>query len=90
MSSKTPKTAEQFIDYRFNETNGKIADLGTKLDGIDNKLSNNFATKEYVNERIRETEDKVTFLYKAMWGAISLILAAVLVTVLYSIGLRIR
>lgn len=97
----TPKTTEEFLDYRIGEVETKLDELGkdTKsgLEGIQKKLDDNFATKDYVDERdsklderIKNVEEKITeyqddkkWLVRLVFGAI---IMAVLGLVLYAGG----
>jgi septation ring formation regulator EzrA len=95
--AEAPRTQKEFIEYRLNETNSKIDTIGHKVDTLTDKLDNNFATKDYVNTKIsslddalQQTNDKLLTIYKIVGGAVGIILAAVLVTLLYSIGLRLK
>ncbi len=88
-ASATPRTQREFMDYRFDELHQKIDNVKgdltnqvnrleqavqTSIQHIDTKLDNTFATKDYVDNRVKGIGDDVVLLKKIVYGAVGLIL----------------
>lgn len=95
--TKTPKTQREFIDYRFEELHDKIdnvkSDLTsqvnrveqavqTSIQHIDNKLDNTFATRDYVDNKVKGIGDDVVLLKKIVYGAVGLILTGFILAIM--------
>ncbi len=46
MTIPTPQNQRQFIDYRLNETDSKVDTANKRLERIESKLDDVFATKD--------------------------------------------
>lgn len=79
MSQNTPQTQKEFIDYRFNETNDNIAAVQKTVGAIQNQLSNAFATKDYVNVKDKELEERIKSLESDRQWFVRGIIGAVIV-----------
>lgn len=60
---RTPQTQEEFIDYRFNQTDESIEqmrkDIVNQFDKINTKLDDTYATKDYVNALVGALKEEI-------------------------------
>ena len=97
VQSGTPKTQREFIDYRFEELHEKVdnvkSDLTaqinrveqsvqTSIQHIDTKLDNTFATRDYVDNKVKSIGDDVILLKKIVYGAVGLILTGFILAIM--------
>lgn len=101
--SPTPKTQREFIDYRFDELHQKIDNIKndltsqvnrveqavqTSIQHIDNKLDNTFATKDYVDSKIKIIGEDVVLLKKIVYGAVGIILTSFILAIIGLVFLK--
>lgn len=82
MSKKTPQTQKEFIDYRFTETNEFIADVKKSVDEVKAQLNTSFATKDYVDGKIKDHEIRLKSIEDDRKWLIRLVLSVIIVAVL--------
>lgn len=62
----TPKNQHEFIDYRLNETDNKIDNANRKLERIEDKLNDTFATRDYVRDYVDEKHETLDEKHKVL------------------------
>lgn len=83
-SKDTPINQREFIDYRFGETNDNIQEVKQAVEGIKLQLNNSFATKDYVDGKVKEVQERVKSLESDRKWAVRLIIGFVLMGILYA------
>lgn len=86
MSDNTPRTQKEFVDYRLNQTDRKIDtvsdSINKQLDVINSKLDNNFATKDYVDAKVKVLADQIDDLLSDRTWLIRLVLGIVVASII--------
>lgn len=80
-----PETNKEFIDYRFNETIKSIEDVKKDVKAVSEKLDTSFATKDYVDGKAKNLEERVLSLESDRSWAIRLIIGFVVMGILYAV-----
>lgn len=85
VSSQTPQTQKEFIDYRFNETNDNIAAVKRTLDEVQSKLNTTFATRDYVDIKFKSLDERTVSLESDRSWIIRLIVGYVVLAVIAAV-----
>lgn len=84
-SEKTPQNQREFIDYRFGETNSNIAEVKKAVEKIQLQLNNSFATKDYVDGKVKDVDLRIESLESDRKWAVRLIIGFVIMGILYAV-----
>lgn len=82
---KTPQNQREFIDYRFSETNDNIAAVQKTVEAVQLQLSNSYATKDYVDAKVKDATTRLDSLESDRVWAVRLIIGFVIMGVLYAV-----
>lgn len=86
MTNDSSRTQKEFVDYRLNQTDRKIGDvsdsINKRLDIIDTKLDNNFATKDYVNGKLIPVEARLADLESDRTWLLRLVIGLIIVGII--------
>lgn len=82
--AKTPQTQKDFIDYRFNETIKSIEDVKQNVKEVSDKLDTTFATKDYVDTKVKGLDERVVDLESDRQWVVRAIVGAVIVGIIYA------
>lgn len=82
MNKNTPQTQKEFIDYRFNETINSIDEVKKQIKDVSDKLDTSFATKDYVDAKIKNHEERLASLESDRQWLIRLVIGLIIVGII--------
>lgn len=81
----TPTNQREFIDYRFGETNSNIAEVKSAVEQIKVQLNNSFATKDYVDGKVKDMHLRIYSLESDRKWGVRLVVGFVIMGILYAV-----
>lgn len=85
MSKTTPRNTQEFVDYRIGEAETKIDSVQASVDRLNEKLDTSFASKDYVDSKIKNLDERISSIESDRNWAIRLVLGFVIMGILYAI-----